>query len=164
MSSGHSVLAVANEFISRGDVAKNPPTQMQLQKLCYLAHGFCLALLGSPLTKEEIQAWNYGPVYPDLYDSLKKYGTSPVLDLIHRNNWAVMDSVKGEVVQEDLEVRETRLVDKVWETYGSFDGFQLSALTHKEGTPWSKVYRPGRKHLVIPNELIKEYFVGLTAG
>jgi uncharacterized phage-associated protein len=94
---GHNVLSVANEFI--GLAAQNDKfvTPMHLEKLCYMAHGFTLALLDRPLTRNIIEAWDYGPVYPDLYDSLKMYGSGTVTGLIWQNNWASDARVRGKI-------------------------------------------------------------------
>ena len=40
----------------------------------------------------------------------------------------------------DFGERENELIGLVFILYGEFHAFQLSALTHKEGTPWHKVY------------------------
>jgi uncharacterized phage-associated protein len=158
----HSVIGIANEFISRAEANGKRITPMQLQKLCYMAHGYSLAILNGPLTSDEIQAWDFGPVYPVLYDALKRYGSNAVPALLSRNNWAVMDHVRGDVVRVTLSGEQTELVNSIYETYGDFQGFQLSALTHEAGSPWEKVYKPGKKMLVIPDALIREYFVGLA--
>ena len=42
-------------------------THKQLQKLCYYAQAWHLALLNRPLFDEEFQAWIHGPVCPTLY-------------------------------------------------------------------------------------------------
>lgn len=164
MTRGHSVLGIANQFLIRGLSDDQALTPMQLQKLCYMAHGFTLALLDKPLTSDTIEAWGFGPVYPDLYDALKGYGSKTVDGLVHENNWASADHIRGSVVKVDLTKKEREIIETVWEDYGHFEGFQLSALTHEPDTPWAKVYKPGKKHIVIPDELIKEYFVELTAA
>ena len=62
----HSSLAIANEFIRRSLAAPEIElTQMKLQKLVYFAHGWNLvASDGDPLVEDEVQAWDYGPVFP----------------------------------------------------------------------------------------------------
>jgi uncharacterized phage-associated protein len=162
ISRGYNVLGVANEFLNRSFVGESPLTQMHLQKLCYIAHGFSLALLDRPLTSNTIEAWGFGPVYPDLYDALKKSGNRTVSELICENNWAAVPKIRGTVVSANLDKNEGRLVDTVWKDYGAFEAFQLSALTHEKGSPWARVFKPGIKHIVIPDSLIKEYFLELT--
>lgn len=162
MSQGHSVLGVANEFLSRADDADRQLTPMHLQKLCYMAHGFTLALLDRPLTKETVEAWDFGPVYPELYDALKAFGGGSVSEPIRENNWASAANIRGSIVNADLNGREIRILDKVWADYGRFDAWQLSALTHEDDSPWAEVYKRGKKNVPIPNRLIKRYFVDLT--
>lgn len=135
---------------------------MQLQKLCYFAHGYDLALFGEALTKDEIEAWDWGPVYPDLYGALKKHGAGPVDGLIHQNNWAFLEHIRGSVVKEQMTEIEVALIDKVWDEYGEIEAFRLSAITHEEGSAWQRVYKPGVKHIRIPNELIKDQFIALS--
>lgn len=158
----HSVLAVANEFLLRAEGGDKPLTAMQLQKLCYLAHGFTLAFLNRPLTSDVIEAWDYGPVFPALYDAVKRYGPSPITQPISRNNWAVLDHIKGGIVRESMDKPERRILETVWNDYGQFDAFKLSALTHQGDSPWAKIYRPGPRNLAIPDDMIKEYFLDLT--
>lgn len=157
-------LAIANEFLERAIAGERPITAMHLQKFCYLSHGFTLALLDHALTSDKPEAWDYGPVYPALYDALKGYGASAVSSLIHANNWASDPRVRGDVIRASLADDEVELINTVWRDYGSFHAFQLSALTHEDDSPWARTYRPGAKHLKIPDEAIKEYFVGLTAA
>ena len=69
-------VAIANEFLRRA--GKAGLTQMQIQKLVYFAHGWNLALSNEPLTTDSPQAWNYGPVYSDLYDHTKYFGRGQI--------------------------------------------------------------------------------------
>jgi uncharacterized phage-associated protein len=53
-------------------------THLKLQKLVYYAQGFCLAILGRPLFGESFEAWEHGPVCPELYQSYKNYKRKPI--------------------------------------------------------------------------------------
>jgi uncharacterized phage-associated protein len=78
----YSVITIANKFI---DLAKNENlTNMQLQKMVYIAHGFNLALRGTKLYYEDTRAWNFGPVVPELYEKLQIYGSNKVTDKINK--------------------------------------------------------------------------------
>lgn len=158
----HSVLAIANEFIERAQSAQRALTPMQVQKLCYISHGYRLALAHAPLIRDDVEAWDYGPVYPELYQALKRYGARPVSSLICENNWAVLDHVRGNPVREDLTEDESGLVSAVFETFGGLQAFKLSNLTHADGSPWQRTYRPNVASIAIPNALIESYFRELT--
>jgi uncharacterized phage-associated protein len=140
---------IANELIKLASEAGQPLTNMQIQKLVYIAHGYALAIFGGePLVKQSVEAWRYGPVIPVLYHSLREYGAGFVKNPI------------AMVPNESLDETDRALVAKVFSAYRGFTGPQLSTMTHKHGTPWSTIYdpRPEFQSKVIPNELIKEYY------
>jgi uncharacterized phage-associated protein len=60
---------------------------MQLQKLVYIAHGWNLAINGTPLTSDIPAAWDYGPVYRDLFEALRAYGSNPVTQEIRAGDF-----------------------------------------------------------------------------
>jgi uncharacterized phage-associated protein len=154
----HNVLAVANRFLNFGERDHIPLTAMHLQKLCYLAHGFCLAFLKERLIDELPQAWAYGPVYPRLYDALKKYGSGQVTELIRENNWATSPSARGNVVWDHFEPAEVSIIEQVHSNYSSYPAFKLSALTHEHGAPWAKTFNSEEKNATIPEDLMENYF------
>ena len=72
---------VASEFIVLARNAGESLTPMQLLKLVYIAHGWMLALHHRPLIKDDVQAWQYGPVIPSLYNAIRKFRANPVLEV-----------------------------------------------------------------------------------
>jgi uncharacterized phage-associated protein len=159
----HSPEAVANEFLKRAKRGGIALTPMHLQKLVYIAHGWTLAITGRPLVGEQPQAWLYGPVYSSLYDALRRFGSGRVSSLIHQNNWANAEALRGSVINEQFSVEETGILNKVYEEYGDLEAFQLSALTHDAGTPWTETYVRDENRQ-IPNDLIERHFRGIAAG
>jgi len=159
----YSSLAIANEFLKRAEKTGANLTHMQLQKLVYLAHGWNLAVNGEPLVEDDVEAWDYGTVFRKLYDALKIYGGRPITS---RLKWGDDTPFGYEGATEacvDLDTKEKDVVDKVWELYGSFPAFKLSALTHADDGPWRKNFQAGRNK-VIPEGEICEYFVRLGSG
>ncbi|WP_439476522.1 Panacea domain-containing protein [Brevundimonas sp.] len=153
MSGPYRASTVANEFFRLAQESGRPLTPMQYVKLTYIAHGWSLALRGSPLISEPVEAWKFGPVIPHLYQRLKHYGAGPVTAPIGDALWA-----PAEALDED-----TRgLLRGVFEKYGSLNGIQLSHLTHKPGTPWSAVYDPEGWGEQIPDSLIREHYTNLS--
>ena len=70
---------VANYFLALVDEdAGDTISNMKLQKLVYYAQGFYLALYGKPLFPERIEAWDQGPVIPELYRRFEKFGAKAI--------------------------------------------------------------------------------------
>ncbi|MBE7729426.1 Panacea domain-containing protein [Komagataeibacter sp. FXV3] len=157
----HNVAAIANEFLRRAKAEGRPLTNMQLQKLPYIAHGWALAGMGidHPLINEQPRAWRYGPVYPDLYRELKKYGSGKVCDYIRENDGCNTDG--GPIIQCTLTPEETRLIDAIWNIYGNKDGIELSAITHLTNSPWDQIRRE-YGDAYIPNNIIEKYYSDLS--
>jgi uncharacterized phage-associated protein len=160
----HRSVAIANEFLRRaGDGGL---TQMQLQKLVYFAHGWSLALRNQPLTSDELQAWNYGPVYPDLYDHTKYFGKGPITRQITPDDDEAVRfftrSGRADPYKATLTADEKSLLDAVWSRYGRLSGVRLSALTHQPGTPWFETFKLGR-NTRFDDTIIKTHYDELAA-
>lgn len=157
---------IANEFIRRAAAEKRALTQMQLQKLVYIAHGWNLAINGEKLTHDDPQAWDYGPVYRDLWEALRTYGRGPVTREIRNGEYLpgmLDDETASAPARAELDESEHAIIDRVYQTYGGFHAFKLSALTHEPDTPWTQVYADGggRFH-EITSEKIRQYFLDLA--
>jgi len=135
---------------------------MQLQKLAYLAHGWNLAVTGEPLIEDEFEAWEFGPVVRKLYSALRKCGADPVTSPIKWGDDTPFpyDDLEEEAT-EPLTDQERQVIDRVWQFYGRFPAYKLSALTHERGTPWTMTYEHGRNR-PVSNNAIQEYFVRLA--
>jgi uncharacterized phage-associated protein len=159
----HSSLAIANEFLKRARDEQRALTQMHLQKLVYLAHGWNLAVNGRELIEDEFEAWEFGPVVRKLYNALSKYGKSTVTRLICWGDDTPFPSDDDGPAIASLDEKELAVIDKVWEQYRGFEAFQLSALTHAPQSPWSNTYERG-KNKVINNNFIWDYFADLASA
>jgi len=128
-------------------------TPMQLLKLVYIAHGWCLGLTGKPLIGEEAIAWKYGSVIMSVYNDFRCWGQYPI-----EQQKAILNIEGNYVIPTVKDADARRLLDKAWEAYLSFDGLQLSTLAHQEGTPWdTTVQRYGRwRRWCLPANL-KQY-------
>ena len=78
MASSVTAMQVAQHFLAlqdedAGDLISN----LKLQKLLYYAQGIHLALNGQPLYPERIEAWQHGPVVPEIYHAFKEYRARP---------------------------------------------------------------------------------------
>ena len=143
----YSPITIANYFIKKHQ-DDNTLTPMKLIKLTYIAYGWYLALRdGKELVDEKPQAWDLGPVMPTLYHKLKQYGGSKVTAPIYSEHKK----------HEELSDNDIYFLDFIWKKYGSYNGIELSAITHTKGTPWSEIYPKGT-NLDIPKSLIKSHY------
>lgn len=111
-----TIFDIANWFLS-----KESMTHKKLQKLCYYAQAWSLALRNQPICDAEFEAWVHGPVCRALYNKYSFQGWVPI----------------EQIIDFDLEIDENvvDLLERVYETYKDFDGDQLEIMTHREA-PW----------------------------
>lgn len=97
-------------------------SNLKLQKLVYYCQGFHLALEGKPAFDQTIEAWQYGPVVPDLYHALKENGRSPV------------QPITG-CEPHEIDTKTADVLVDVYNVYGQFSAWRLRDMTHEE-KPW----------------------------
>ncbi len=145
----HSAIKVAKHFVDKANEAgQKDMTLLKLIKIVYVAHGWMLGIYGKPLVSEDVEAWKYGPVIPELYNETNQFGRNHITDL--------SDDFKCNLTQE-----EQSIVDQTWDIYSQYTASQLVALTHKKGTPWYAVTEGGShfgRGLIIPNDKISDYY------
>ncbi|MEI6830110.1 MAG: type II toxin-antitoxin system antitoxin SocA domain-containing protein [Synechococcaceae cyanobacterium ELA445] len=145
-------ISVANWFIDTAKTKGQRITAMKLQKLVYFAHGWYLALYDKPLVNERVEAWRWGPVFRDIYDAAKKYGSEPIDSHIE-------SLFGGDCPIQQGDERIPFLV-RIWETYGNYSASQLSRMTHEVGGPWDTTWSkdPGRRSMDIDDDTIKDFY------
>jgi uncharacterized phage-associated protein len=142
-------LTIADWFLSRAALDGERLTQMKLQKLVYVAHGWSLGLRDQPLFKDSVEAWRWGPVVRSLYREFANFGSSDIAPRL------------PECPQLDVNIGT--FLDRVWEVYKGFSAIELSAMTHAEGTPWKQTYVDTKPPRTIPNDLIGRHYKELAA-
>ena len=121
---------VANWFLVHQDrTAGDTISNLKLQKLCYYAQGFSLALIGEPMFAEPIEAWQHGPVIPQLYRKYKTYDVASIPAPV-----TPIDAIDAQFTEDQLEVLKS-----VSEVYGQFSAWKLRDITHQE-PPWLMHY------------------------
>jgi uncharacterized phage-associated protein len=151
---GFSPIVVANELIAIA--GSDGIDHLTLQKELYITHGLHLALTRTPLIRGGFQAWQYGPVCPDVYHQAKRHSgwkiAEPLTTLTLRDEES--DSTPNAAYAQ-------RLLRNVWEGYRNFTPYQLVALTHRPGTPWFEITDGGstiRRNQQIPDLTIQRYY------
>lgn len=119
-------------------------TNLQMQKICYMTHMYYLGQKEEPLIHCRFEAWDFGPVCPDLYHRLKEYGSDPIP--LNPLSFAlpVADDHPG---VEYLDAGVTQLPRT-----------RLVAITHWEKGAWHEKYIPGVQGIHISDsDILNEY-------
>lgn len=144
-----SVFSAARHLCERGGWGL---TNLKLQKILYLAHMIHLGEKHAPLINERFEAWDYGPVAPDLYRQVKAFGSAPIRNVFH-----------GFTAPQDAEVLNS--LNEVQDQVGHLTAGQLVQITHRPGGAWDTHYIPGAMGVRIPNEaILLEYQERLQAN
>lgn len=140
-----SARTVARYFLSKVDEdAGDAISNLKLQKLVYYAHAYHLAMYGEPLIPERVEAWEHGPVVPDLYRSYKQHGSEPI-------------PAPDDFDPADYDERTRELLDEIYEVFGQYSAGKLRNLTHAE-RPWAQAYDEAARGRVISNEAMRDFY------
>lgn len=138
--------AVANAFLSLAWQVNKQLTNLELQKLVFFADGWFYNVKNVRLVSEDAEAWQFGPVYPILYQALKRYGDSPVISFIKTEDKVTNE---GENLNFDF-------IKIIFNKYKDCTAAQLVAVSHRLGSPWQRALANGRN--IITNEDIASYY------
>lgn len=141
----YKALDVAKWFICHNRVMMDSGgaeyiSNLKLQKLLYYAQGAFLAVKGSPLFDDPIEAWTHGPVVPTVYHEFKHYGDAGI---------EVPTGFDPDIIADS----DAELLLEVYEEFGQYSAWKLRNMTHEE-TPW-KSTKLGQ---IIDTDLIRDYF------
>lgn len=153
----HPASLIAYVFVKRGIEEDCPITQMKVQKMVFLAHGYHIAKFGTPLVEDIFQAWQFGPVIPSIYRTYRAYGSKPISDL----SKIINKPTDFELICLDENAKES--IEFTWLIGKRLSAEVLSTWTHTEGSPWSQVYNAKQLSIPIPNDSIKAYFDKIIA-
>ena len=141
----YSVFDIANYFLFKSqEDDQELLSNLKLQKLVYYSQGLHLVLFNEPLFEEEIYAWTYGPVVPDLYHAYKGYGASGI-------------PADEEFSPSSIESETIELLDEIYEAFGQFSALHLMRLSHSDQCwidagidniiSWDAMHKALRKYL-----------------
>jgi uncharacterized phage-associated protein len=156
--------AVVNYMIDNAKKYNVILTPMKLQKLLYYANGWSWAFYNKPLISDKFKAWEYSPVYPEVYHELKDFGSKEItndrkiLKMVMTNG--NYKTIEQQIDSQDLLAQD--LINNILKSYGKKDGLALSNWTHinVEDNPWRKAITDGTG--IVADEDIKRYFDRLS--
>ena len=140
----YKAIDIAQYIVTKCTSDGSPVSNLQLQKILYFVQGKWLAYNSEPLFKDNISAWQFGPVVPAVYYIYCAYGGNKI--------------ISEYPIKLDASVRD--MIDPIIIEKRSMDPWCLVNDTHKKGGAWDKTYQAGKgEYSIISNTLIREEFI-----
>ena len=135
----YSALDIAKFIINKCTQERLPISNLQLQKILYYVQREFLQQ-GTKAFSEEIEAWQFGPVVPEVYKQYCGFGAMPI-----RMRYMI-----------DIKQDYTMIINPIVEKKRLLNPWDMVSDTHCKGKAWDLIYRDGLgDHQVIPQQLIK---------
>jgi len=126
-------------------------TNLKLQKVLYISQVAFLGKNNSLLLNGEFEAWDYGPVLPELYHKVKRFGANRIKDIFYN-------------VEEIKNTEEASFLEEACKCLLNKQAFQLVEITHRTNGAWAKAYK--RRHInpIIAEEDMSEEYKVINEG
>jgi uncharacterized phage-associated protein len=154
----YDVRSIANLVLDFAKEKNTEVTNITINKIVFFLHGWYLAKSGSPLVTAKIEAWDYGPVFRELYWEFKNFGSKAISTKATRRN---PNTTQKEICTEAFSEADLAFLRPLVERYLKMSAGKLVELSHVAGGPWDQVYNhegesnPGMR---ISDDLIRDFF------
>jgi len=145
----YNALSVAHYIINYCNEQRKGVSNLKLQKLLYFVQAEFLVSTphNTPCFEDPIEAWDFGPVVPNVYHEYKIYG-SGIIPSVSSDPFA---DYYQKILSADQE-----MINEIVQEAANYSASQLVAITHNQA-PWRSAYRKGFNN-IISNESIFNYF------
>lgn len=154
---GYDVRAIANWFLTRGEVIGRRYSNLALNKLVYFAIERSLVDRNILLTPARIEAWSHGPVFREVYQSFQSFAEKSI------TSRATKFSAKDRAMipaSENFDSSDETFFEEIINSFGKLSASHLREISHATGSPWDAVWHyhgqsnPGME---ITSAIILEY-------
>lgn len=136
-------LDVAKYIVNESTLKNYQISNLKLQKILFFLQREFLKQ-GKEAFEDDIEAWQFGPVVPVVYQEFCMFGANPI-------QW----SYPGVTLPYDGEQRTS--FDSIFSKYRAWPVWDLVNETHKKGGAWDITYQDGiGNHCIIEKKLIKD--------
>lgn len=143
-----SALKISYYMIYLADLKGYEISNLKLQKLLYFIQKE--AIKNNEIAFDDrIEAWQYGPVIPEVYYRFSLYGPFPI-------EFSFLDTSEDDI---KISTNIQKYVDIIFEQYKDIDVWDMVDETHIPGNAWDLAYKRGYNYEIkiedIKNELEK---------
>ena len=154
----YDVRSLANLVLDFAERSNTEVSNMTINKIVYFLHAWYVAKTGKPLVTAKIEAWEYGPVFRELYWEFKQFGKEKITTRATRRN---PETTQKEICADSFDSADLEFLQPLMEEYLGISAGRLVELSHEPGGPWDQVYNhegesnPGMR---ISDDLIRDFF------
>jgi len=154
----YDVRSVANFVLDLAENEGSDLSNLAINKVVFFLHAYFLVQFGRPLVSAKVEAWNYGPVFRELYREFKPSGDQPIKARAHRIN---PEHGARELCTYEFPQSELSFLREIARKYMHLSARALVAISHEKGGPWDQVWNhvtPANASMRISNEIIKDWY------
>ena len=135
----YTAMNMAKYIIDKCTGEQHPISNLQLQKILYYVQKAFLQS-GGIAFNDDIEAWQFGPVVPEVYYQYCGFGAMPI-----RMNYEV-----------DISDKDAFRIDPIVEVKRNLNPWDMVEDTHMAEKAWAEIYNNGQgNHRIIPKDLIR---------
>ena len=138
----YNALEVAEYIIERCNQKNKSISNLKLQKILYFVQAQFIVEFGTPCFDNIMQAWDYGPVVPDVYHKYKVYGNTNIPSYGNK--------------RFNFEQDEQQTLDTTIDSASEYAASRLVEITHNQ-SPWIDAYKKADE--TITPESIRKFFM-----
>lgn len=131
----YSVIDISKYVVCYSNKKNYGITNLRLQKILYFIQAYFLKIKKEPCFKEDMEAWDFGPVVPCVYQKYKKFGAGQIPDYTEPVD-CFLNDYSGK-----------KIVDGVIDLLSSYQTFDLVDITHHQ-SPWLESYESARSNII----------------
>jgi uncharacterized phage-associated protein len=155
---------ICNFILTDFDIQKYDLSNLRLNKLLFLIHGWSLVRFDDGLVKNHFEAWRLGPVIRVVYNTFKGFEYKPITLLASHLDYAY--GTVRTIPYEDISDKHRNFIVNIVNFYAPRTTNELVALLHQPGGPWDVTVRSfeagSRINARIPEDLIRAHFQNLA--
>jgi uncharacterized phage-associated protein len=153
----YDVRGIANFVLDLAEQEGRDVSNLVINKVVFFLHAEYLVQYGRPLVSAKVEAWDFGPVFRELYKEFKEFDKRPIKKRAERLN---PETGNRELCAYSLPDDERDFLSSLARKYVRLRPGALVALSHEKGGPWDQVWNHDtatNASMSITNELIKAW-------
>ena len=131
------VRTLANIILEVGREEKLGVTNLHLNKSIFFMHVDSLRERQAPLVSAKIEAWEYGPVFREIYGQFKKFGRGAITEPALRVDYDTGERVPA---MDEIPAELLHYIRELARFYLSIPAHILVDVSHAQGGAWDHVW------------------------